>query len=134
VDASNNYYSDNGGVLFNKDQTTLVTYPGGKSGSSYSIPNSVTTIGSRAFFYSLNLISIAIPNTVTAIGDYAFYGRTNIISVTFSGSIEQQYFSATSSFYGNLRAVYLGEGGGPGTYTTPGPTVSNSAIWTKQGI
>jgi hypothetical protein len=30
-----------------------------------------------------------------------------------------------------LRAVYLGVGGGPGTYTTPGPTVGTSAVWTR---
>jgi hypothetical protein len=44
VDALNSVYSSVGGVLFDKSQTTLVEYPGGKGGS-YTIPNSVTSIG-----------------------------------------------------------------------------------------
>ena len=33
------------GVLLNKTQTTLIQYPPGKTESSYTIPVSVTTIG-----------------------------------------------------------------------------------------
>ena len=44
VDAQNAFYSSVDGVLFNKDQTTLIQYPEGKTGS-YTIPNSVTSIG-----------------------------------------------------------------------------------------
>src|SRR4029453_14297274 len=41
VEALNSFYSSIDGVLFNKSQTTLIQYPGGKAGS-YTIPNSVT--------------------------------------------------------------------------------------------
>ena len=47
VEALNSFYSSVNGVLFNKSQTTLIQYPGGKAGS-YTIPNSVTSIGSFA--------------------------------------------------------------------------------------
>jgi hypothetical protein len=43
VEALNSFYSSVDGVLFNKSQTTLIQYPGGKAGS-YTIPNSVTSI------------------------------------------------------------------------------------------
>ena len=36
------------------------------------IPNSVTSIGSRAFYNCSSLTSVTIPNSVTSIGDYAF--------------------------------------------------------------
>lgn len=36
------------------------------------IPNSVTTIGERAFYNCSGLTSIVIPNSVTTIGEYAF--------------------------------------------------------------
>jgi len=50
VDALNSCYSSVDGVLFNKSQTTLIQCPGGKGGS-YSIPDSVTTIGNYAFCF-----------------------------------------------------------------------------------
>ena len=39
-----------------------------------TIPNSVTRIGSQAFYFCSGLTSVTIPNSVTSIGDYAFYG------------------------------------------------------------
>ena len=50
VDALNSSYSSVAGVLFNKSQTTLIAYPGGKAGS-YTVPNSVTSIGDLALGY-----------------------------------------------------------------------------------
>ncbi len=50
VASGNNYYSSNNGVLFNKKKTALIRYPEGKSQTSYTIPNSVTSIGREAFF------------------------------------------------------------------------------------
>src|ERR1035437_6548260 len=50
VAATNSVYSSVAGVLFNKSQTTLIQCPGGKAGS-YTIPNTVTSIGSYAFYY-----------------------------------------------------------------------------------
>ena len=44
VDTNNPAYSSVDGVLFNKSQTTLIQCPGAKTGS-YTIPNSVTSIG-----------------------------------------------------------------------------------------
>ena len=48
VDENNTAYSSIDGVLFNKSQTELVCYLGGKQGA-YTIPNSVTSIGGSAF-------------------------------------------------------------------------------------
>ncbi len=73
VAVDNLNYSSGNGVLFNKDKTTLIQYPGGKQGE-YIIPNSVTQIGSAAFGYCTSLTSVTIPNSVTSIGDGAFEG------------------------------------------------------------
>lgn len=48
VDASNTMYCDIDGIAFSKDQRTIIRYPRAK-GTSYSIPNGVTTIGESAF-------------------------------------------------------------------------------------
>jgi len=85
VDVLNSVYSSVAGVLFNKSQTTLVEYPGGKAGS-YTIPNSVTSIGSGAFAYCTSLTSVTIGNSVTSIGSSAFY-NTSLTSITIGNSV-----------------------------------------------
>ena len=72
VNSNNNNYSSQDGVLFNKNKTTLIQYPMGNTRTSYTIPNSVTSIGGYAFYSCDNLTSITIPNSVTSIGDHAF--------------------------------------------------------------
>ena len=52
-----------------------------------TIPNSVTKIGSSAFYYCVNLTAITIPNSVTAIEDYAFYGCFSITAITIPNSV-----------------------------------------------
>jgi hypothetical protein len=86
VDAANTQYSSENGVLFNKDKTTLVAYPGGKTGS-YVIPNSVTTVGDRAFYYCSGLTSVTIPNSVTTIGNTAFAYCSGLTIVTIPNSV-----------------------------------------------
>jgi hypothetical protein len=54
VGAANVNFSSLSGVLFNKAQTILIQYTGGKTGS-YSIPAGVTSIGDSAFAYCTNL-------------------------------------------------------------------------------
>jgi len=72
VDENNSTYSSIDGVLFNKSQTELIQYPGGKQGA-YTIPNSVTSIGVLAFYGCGGLTSVTIPNSVTSIKSYTFY-------------------------------------------------------------
>ena len=49
--------------------------------TSAVIPNSVTTIGEGAFRDCTGLASIVIPNSVTSIGNYAFHGCTGLTSI-----------------------------------------------------
>lgn len=102
-------FSSVDGVLFSKDQNTLVAFPAGRSGE-YTIPQGTLEIGERAFSdcYRLNrivipdsvvsinsmaflsctrLTSIDIPDSVTEIGSYAFSECTNLTSVTLPDSV-----------------------------------------------
>ena len=87
VASDNNYYSSNNGILFNKKKTELIRFPSRKSQTSYTIPNSVTSIGSEAFYGCTGLTSITIPNSVTSIGDLAFYDCTGLTSITIPNSV-----------------------------------------------
>ncbi|MDR2718580.1 MAG: leucine-rich repeat domain-containing protein [Treponema sp.] len=129
VAAGNTAYSSVDGVLYNKNKTTLIQYPGGKTGA-FTIPNNVTSIGEGAFFSYWNLTSVTIPHSVTSIGEWAFYSCYNLTSVTFQGTIPSSgfHYNAFSSI-GDLRDKYLARG--IGTYTTTAPVVENSK-WTKQ--
>jgi hypothetical protein len=87
VDNANTAYSSEDGILFNKLKTTLIRYPEGKTNTSYSIPVSVTTIGSYAFRSCSGLTSIIIPNSVTTIGNSAFDACSGLTSVIIGNSV-----------------------------------------------
>ena len=72
VDEKNSCYSSEDGVLFNADKTMLIQYPRAKPATTYSVPESVNTIGDRAFYNCRNLESIIIGSGVTSIGADAF--------------------------------------------------------------
>ena len=56
-------------------------YLNGSLVTDLTIPDSVTRIGSRAFFCCTGLTSVTIPNSVTNIGEDAFYFCDNVRSV-----------------------------------------------------
>ena len=88
VASDNPKYSSKDGVLFNKDKdkTTLVICPKGKTGA-YSIPDSVEIIGYIAFNDCGNLESITIPESVKYIDEYAFDGCSGLTTVTIPNSV-----------------------------------------------
>ena len=86
VAVDNPDYCSVDGVLFNKDKI-LIQYPIGNARTKYTIPNSVTGIGSSAFYNCSRLTSITIPNCVTGIGVWAFSECSSLTSVTIPNSV-----------------------------------------------
>ena len=84
VSDSNMYYKSIDGVLFDKNVQKIIAYPCGKSSNYYTIPDSVTSIGSYAFYNCKSLTSFTIPDSVTSIGNFAFNGCTGLTSITVS--------------------------------------------------
>ena len=86
VENDNPIYSSIDGILFNKLQTRVIQYPIGKANTSYTIPSSVTTIGTSAFRYC-RLTFVTIPNSVDTIWDFAFGYCNNLASVTIGSNV-----------------------------------------------
>jgi hypothetical protein len=95
-------YSSVDGVLFDKSQGTLLSFPGGKGGS-YTITNRVAVIATNAFGGCL-LTDVTIPNSVTRIEDFAFRYCNVLTNIAIPGSVTNignQAFSACR----NLTAI-----------------------------
>ena len=86
VSENNRYFVSIDGILFTKYLKTLFCYPAGKKENSFSIPDSVTAIGERAFSHC-SLPSIIIPNSVTFIGGGAFHDCYSLTSITIPNSV-----------------------------------------------
>ncbi len=65
--------------------------------TSVSIPNSVTSIGERAFAYCISLTSITIPDSVTNIDEEAFMYCFSLTSVTIGNSVTSIGYRAFSN-------------------------------------
>jgi len=97
VNSNNAKYSSVDGVLFNKNKTELICYPAGKVASTYTIPNSVKTIGNGAFVGCDFIVSISIPSGVTSIGYSAFQDCTSLKTVNIPSGVTS---IGTYAFYG----------------------------------
>lgn len=84
---SNSFYSDIDGVLFNKNATKLLSYPGGRKGA-YDIPTSVIIIGKSSFQGCNGLTSVTIPAGVICIENSAFYGTKGLKSVALPDGLK----------------------------------------------
>ncbi len=87
VAQDNPYYCSVDGVLFNKDCSTILTYPSSKAGSIYIMPSSVTTIAESAFLGCVDLTTVTIPDSVTDIGSKAFSDCTSLTSIKIPDSV-----------------------------------------------
>ncbi len=99
VDSKNQKYSSLDGVLYNKDQTELLRCPEGKTSLS-NIPESVKTIGEKAFYQNKVIQNITIPDCVTYISQQAFSQCHSLQSIVIPESVEyiasQAFMSCTS--------------------------------------
>ena len=106
-------YFDKYGVEFSDDKKQLIRCPKNYEGT-YIIPNSVTSIGCRAFYDCSSLTSVIIPDSVTSIGDWAFSDCSSLSSVTIPNNVTtiggwafMNCSSLTSPIYNEHYFVYM---------------------------
>ena len=87
VKTSSIYFSSINGVLFSKDGQILVQYPGGKTSTTYTMPNIAVSIAANAFTAQHYLQAITLPSSVTFIGSYAFRGCDSLSKLIVPESV-----------------------------------------------
>jgi BspA type Leucine rich repeat region (6 copies) len=101
VDQNNTNFTSTNGVLFNKNKTTILKYPQGKTQITYTIPDSVTVIDLGVFSFCTSLTYMAIPSSITSIGISAFNGCTNLANVYFYQTANLPNILNINSFLNN---------------------------------
>lgn len=118
VDAGNQYYTSENGVLYNKDKTLLHTYPSGKNnwvesewGSKdyFRIPDTVTEIEDYAF-QKCKLSEIHMGHSIKTIGASAFENCDNLQTILLPTSVSD--ISTLAFCDSGLKTVYC-EGSAP---------------------
>ena len=71
VDEENESYTAVDGVLYTKDMKTILCYPASKSGSAFTIPDGVETVGIAAVS-STGLTEIVLPDSVSSVKRHCF--------------------------------------------------------------
>lgn len=104
VVADNKNYASKDGILYNKDFTTLLACPAGKSGV-VSIPNTVTLIAEFAFFYCDKIAAVVLPASLTTISNNAFYFCTSLRSLIVPESVTT--IGAHAFAFCNLLNIYF---------------------------
>ena len=94
VSSNNANYSSENGVLFNKEKNELIKCPQGRK--ECVIPDSVTEIGSYAFYDCTLLTSVTIPDSVTSIDKYAFNGCTSLTNLSIGNGVTSIGYEAFS--------------------------------------
>ncbi len=104
----------------------------GRTGlASITIPDSVINIGSSAFSGCTGLTSVTIGNGVTSIGNYAFYNCTGLKELTMPVSVK--ICNSENTFYNckNIEKITLTKGSG--TAQNYGTSTSSNATDTYYG-
>lgn len=109
VSEDNPNYSSRDGVLFDKEQTTLIRYPSNQVTVEYTIPETVKKITDRAFDYCQNLETVVIPAGLTTIDPGAFAWCYSLQKIDIPNTVTNIGFYAFN-LCPQLKEVNIGNG------------------------
>lgn len=88
VDAGNSNYVSRSGVLYSKNNKVLLCYPQARTAKKFTVPKSVSRIGTYAFSENRYLQELVAGKNVKRIGDSAFSGAKQLRRVTLGAKVE----------------------------------------------
>lgn len=113
VSPQNMYYTAIDGNLYSKDGSEIVQYAIGKNNDTYTLPSSVTKIGSYAFYNANNIKELNL-NNAKQVGDYAFsysnlqtINGDNICDTGIMAFTETPWFDESTNTHVILGEVYV---------------------------
>ena len=136
VNADNKSFTSVDDVLFSKDKTVLVAYPGGKAAESYSIPEGTQKIGIMAFEMQSNPESVIVPASVDYIGEQAFgWMGKKLKSIYFKGDMPVFEENSYSNVFSNTTttAYYPDDNSTWKRSSLPGVSSVTWKTWTVPG-
>lgn len=118
VDPHNGFYTSSAGILFDKEQTTLILAPGGIAGS-YTVPDSVTSLGMYAFQHCPALTAVSLPRSTTNLVGSAF-GTSPLLTGVHVHPDNPAYRSVEGVLFDrNMGAILLYPPPATGSYDIP---------------
>lgn len=96
INGNSQFVSDNG-VLFNRDKSIIYRLPLAYAKTSYSIPNTVSTVADYFSYGNSRVLDVTVPSSVTRVGMNAFASDSKYAFKTINlDSSESLVFDATS--------------------------------------
>lgn len=104
VDEENGSFSDDNGVLFTKDKSTLMVYPSGKTDVTYQIPNETTKLQAYAFSHNPYLTNLIFGKNIITLGNKFVYSCGNLVGI--EAGENTNYSSIDGNLYSYDKSVF----------------------------
>lgn len=87
VDEANEVYAIFNGVLYNKVEKKLHTYPSCLPGSTFTVPEGILRIGDNAFSLNEILETVVLPESIEELGERSFASIKNLRQINLPDSL-----------------------------------------------
>ncbi len=108
VDPENRFYFAEDLCLYSADKTELFYYHTYKTESEFTVPESVETVGDRAFAGNTSLKEVVCSGSLVSLGKYCFEGCTSLEYITLPASLSSVGTGAFSSGVSLMEIFYSG--------------------------
>lgn len=105
VAQNNSHFSDIKGILYDRNQTTLIRCPENYRDDIINIPDSVRVLGPWAFSGCSNLVNINLPANLNKISAFSFYDCINIATLSLPNSVNHFDIRALEDWHYPQRVI-----------------------------
>ena len=130
VSGNLHYSTDEWGVLYNYDKTTLIQYPSCRVWPYYNVADTTTSIATNAFSGCSTLVNLYIPNTVTSINtNFRDCSYLTICCYTNSTAYRYAHNNGLTAWYMDNKTLQ-----GISVYSLPEQTVQTEGAVNLAGL